>query len=186
MPGNPLVERCCERGVFRNTARRAVFRNRCPGPRAHPREKERRFSCDAAARAIPPRGHLSGNAKRPEGAKLLGTRTLAAATAAKGKKVRLAGTVWGRSTADCLTGLCLVAICLAPRDGRRIGLPGCFLVPPAMQDELRRSIKVLGPNFAETPPQTDPRSPRFVGRRLRTMGTRPLRPRVFRRCWVVA
>ena len=127
----------------RNTARRAVFRNRCPGPRAHPREKERRFSCDAAARAIPPRGHLSGNAKRPEGAKLLGTRTLAAATAANGKKVRLAGTVWGRSPADCLTGLCLVVPCLAPRDGRRIGLPGCFLVPPTMQDELRRSIRLL-------------------------------------------
>ena len=31
----------------------------------------------------------------------------------------------------------------SPRDGRRIGLPGCFLVPPSRQDELRRSIRLL-------------------------------------------
>jgi hypothetical protein len=45
-----------------------------------------------------------------------------------------------------------------PRNGLRIGLRGCFLVQPALQDEPRRSKRVLGPSLAEIRQKTGPKS----------------------------
>ncbi len=43
-----------------------------------------------------------------------------------------------------------------PRNGLRIGLPGCILVQRCKQDEPRRSTRNLGPSLAAHRPKTEP------------------------------